>query len=134
MATTRPFGRKGQSRGQFPGQSRPPRMAAPAAVSRADLPPQIGPEPVSAPAQPAPAEIDEELLAWKQTRKHQIPWGPLSLMASLCFGIASFELPDNVNGVANLLLYALSAMSLWVWFSKRREKRRAKAPNLDASR
>lgn len=48
-------------------------------------------------------------------------------MASLSFGIASFELPDDVNGAVNLLLYFLSAMSLWVWFSKRRDRVRAKA-------
>ena len=77
----------------------------------------------------APSAFDEELLAWKQARKRQIPWGALSLMASLCFGIASFVLPDSINNMVNLLLYALSAMSFWVWFSKRREKRRAKAQN-----
>ncbi len=124
MPTTRPFGRKGQLR----GQPRPQRLAEPAAVSRAERPQPVAPDQAAAaPPVLAPAEIDEELLAWKRTRKRQIPWGPLSLMASLSFGIASFELPDSVNGIVNLLLYALSAMSLWVWFSKRREKRRAKA-------
>ncbi|HUW80079.1 MAG TPA: hypothetical protein VMV54_04180 [Acidocella sp.] len=102
-------------------------MAAPAPVSRAERPQPVAPDQAAAPPVLAPAEIDEELLAWKQTRKRQIPWGPLSLMASLSFGIASFELPDSVNGVVNLWLYALSAMSLWVWFAKRRDRRRAKA-------
>ena len=118
MANPRPFGRKGQSR-------RVARSAPAAAPFRDEAVPQAAPPP--APAAPRPFEIAEEPLAWKQTRKRQIPWGPLSLMASLCFGIASFELPDSVNGVANLLLYALSAMSLWVWFSKRRQRMRAKA-------
>ena len=128
MANPRSFGRKGQLR----GQSRPqrPMRPVPATAPRADFPAQIEPEPVSASSRLAPSVADEELEAWKQTRKRQIPWGPLSLMASLCFGIASFELPDSVNGMANLLLYALSAISLWVWFSNRREKKRAKAQNL----
>ncbi|MDE3115158.1 MAG: hypothetical protein KGL26_06105 [Pseudomonadota bacterium] len=121
MAFPRPFGRKGQTR----RQPQRPASLAPAVVSRAECPPQI--ELAPAPQPLAAAAIDEELQAWKQARKRPIPWGPLSLMASLSFGIASFELPDSVNGIVNLLLYALSAMSLWVWFSKRREKRRAKA-------
>ncbi len=97
---------------------------------RMDLPRQIEPEAVPAMLRPASSAVDEELQTWKKARKRQIPWGPLSLMASLCFGIASFELPDSVNSVVNLLLYALSAMSFWVWYSTRREKRRAKARDL----
>ena len=127
MASPRSFGRKGQPR----GQPQRPASLAPAVVSRAELPPQI--EPMSATEPLVAAAINEELQAWKQARKRPIPWGPLSLMASLCFGIASFELPDSVNGMANLLLYALSAMSLWVWFSKRREKRQARSQNLDVT-
>ena len=131
MASPRPFGRKGQ----FRGQPRPRRPSMPISVAapRAELRSEIEPEPVSAAPRPVLPVFDEELEAWKQTRKRQIPWGPLSLMASLCFGIASFELPDSVNGIANVLLYGLSAMSLWVWFSKWREKRRRTTHNLDAT-
>lgn len=57
-----------------------------------------------------------------QTRKHgfTIPWRPLSLMASLCFGIASFVLPDSVNDAVQWPLYGLMAASLYAGFSKRR--------------
>jgi len=43
--------------------------------------------------------LDDELREWKLARRRnlEIPWRPLSLMATLCFGIASFVLPDSVN-------------------------------------
>jgi hypothetical protein len=43
-------------------------------------------------------------------------------MASICFGIASFVLPDDVNRSINWLLYGLTAMSFWVWFKGRRAR------------
>ena len=36
-----------------------------------------------------------------------MPWPQLSLMASLCFGIASFVLPDSVNDNVDWLLWGL---------------------------
>ena len=54
---------------------------------------------------------DEELEAWMRARKWNLPWRQISLMASLCFGIASFVLPDSVNKDVNWLLYALMAAS-----------------------
>jgi hypothetical protein len=79
----------------------------------------------SAPAGPAATSIDEELQAWKEARgsKVQMPWRQLALMASLCFGIASFVLPDSVNGDLDWLLWGLMAASAYVGFRKRREKR-----------
>jgi hypothetical protein len=65
---------------------------------------------------------DEDFQQWKDTREFKIPWRQLSLMASLCFGIASFALPDSVNDSVQWLLYALMAASLYVGFSKRRKK------------
>jgi len=65
---------------------------------------------------------DEDLQQWKETREFKVPWRQLSLMASLCFGIASFALPDSVNDSVQWLLYALMAASLYVGFSKRRQK------------
>jgi hypothetical protein len=47
----------------------------------------------------------------------------LALMASLCFSIASCVLPDSVNSSVNWLLWGLSAMSAFVWFSNRRKKK-----------
>ena len=66
--------------------------------------------------------LDDELRQWKLARKRnfEIPWRPLSLMATLCFGIASFVLPDLVNDDVQWLLYALAAASLYAGFRKRR--------------
>lgn len=66
--------------------------------------------------------LDEDLQQWKQAREFKIPWRQLSLMASLCFGIASFALPDSVNDSVQWLLYALMGASLYVGFSKRWRK------------
>jgi hypothetical protein len=64
--------------------------------------------------------IDEELQQWKKSRKgFTIPWRQVSLMASLCFGIASFVLPASVNQNVEYVLYALAAMSLYAGISKR---------------
>src|ERR1700744_1171901 len=65
--------------------------------------------------------IDDELRQWKLARRQnfEIPWRPLSLMATLSFGIASFALPDSVNDNVQWLLYALAAASLYAGFRKR---------------
>jgi len=70
-------------------------------------------------SQPAP---DEELEQWKRARRQtrRLPWRQLSLMASLCFGAASFVLPASVNGDVQWLLYALAGASLYAGFRKRR--------------
>lgn len=74
------------------------------------------------PPSEAEPSIDEELHAWKRDRrKHQtIPWQQLSLMAGLCFGIGSLVLPAWVNGAVQWPLYALTAMSFYVWLRKRK--------------
>ncbi|MBS0273814.1 MAG: hypothetical protein JSR55_05305 [Proteobacteria bacterium] len=74
---------------------------------------------------PDAPSLDDELREWKRNRKSgfQIPWAQLSLMASLCFGIASFVLPDGTNEVVNWLLYALMAVSFIAGISRRRRKR-----------
>jgi hypothetical protein len=51
--------------------------------------------------------------------KLKVPWRQVSLMASLCFGIASFVLPDSINDNLDWLLYGLMAMSAYVGLSKR---------------
>lgn len=67
--------------------------------------------------------VDQELDEWRRGRQgFKVPWRPLSLMASLCFGIASFVLPDWVNDNVQWLLYALMAASLYVGFFKRRRQ------------
>jgi hypothetical protein len=69
-----------------------------------------------------PPHIDHELQEWKQARKQhsKIPWRQLSLMASLCFGIASFVLPDSINENLDWLLYGLMAASLYAGLRRRR--------------
>jgi hypothetical protein len=52
-------------------------------------------------------------------RRFKMPWRQLSLMASLCFGVASFVLPDSLNDELNWLLYGLMAISAYAGFSKR---------------
>ena len=70
------------------------------------------------------ASLDEELRAWKKARRFQIPWRPLSWMASFSFGIASFVLPDSVNDRVDWLLYALMAASFCAGFINRREAKK----------
>ncbi len=103
-------------------------QAFPAPPRRAPVQPVPASQPVTAPTvvpgdQPS---LDAELGAWKQARGSQfkMPWSQLSLMASLCFGIASFVLPDSVNSNVDWLLWGLSIMSAWVWYSNRRKKKK----------
>jgi len=63
---------------------------------------------------------DAELEDWKRSRQWQIPWRQISLTASLCFGVASLVLPDNVNESVQWLLYGLAAISLYSGLRKRR--------------
>jgi hypothetical protein len=62
--------------------------------------------------------LDEELQQWKLARRRnfEIPWRPLSLMATLCFGIASFVLPDSVNDNYNgcFMLWRRACMRAFV--------------------
>jgi hypothetical protein len=87
-------------------QSTGPSIERPVHLSKSELP-----------------SLDDELRQWKLARKRnfQIPWRQLSLMATLCFGIASFVLPDSVNDNVQWLLYALTAASLYAGFRKRRQ-------------
>ena len=48
-------------------------------------------------------------------------------MASLCFGIGSFVLPEYVNSDVQWLLWGLTAVSAYVWFSKRRARAKSAA-------
>jgi hypothetical protein len=65
------------------------------------------------------AALDEELRAWKRKRSFRMPWRQLSLMASLCFGIASLVLPASVNEAVRGPLYALAAISFWTGIRQR---------------
>lgn len=122
MANAQAFGRR--------TSSAPPRgRAQPSAIERAaDCVAPAAPTPMAAPAttsatEPPALSVEEELRQWKAERRYKIPWRQLSFMASLCFGIASFELPDSVNNDVNWLLYGLTAISFCVgvsgWFKKK---------------
>jgi hypothetical protein len=67
-----------------------------------------------------PDEIDAELKAWKQTRRFVFPWRQVSLMAGLCFAVASFVLPDSVSDVFVWILYGLSAASFYAGWRGRK--------------
>jgi hypothetical protein len=115
MANRQAFGRRINPQAAY---AREPAPARPTEAPNADASPAL-----AVPAEEPP--LDVELRAWKQTRGSQfkIPWSQLSLMASLCFGIASFVLPDSVNSSVDWLLWGLSAMSALVWFSNRKKKK-----------
>jgi hypothetical protein len=70
------------------------------------------------------ASVDDEIEAWKAARGPVIPfpWRQLSLIAGLCFGIASFVLPATVNDAVQWPLYALTAISLYAGLRKRKIK------------
>jgi len=124
MANRQAFGRRVNPQA-FPA---PPRRAvqavsAPKPVAVEFVVPTVAPD-----DQPS---LDSELSAWKKERGSQfkMPWSQLSLMASLCFGIASFVLPDSVNQNVDWLLWGLSIMAAWVWYSNRKKKELA-SPNI----
>lgn len=67
--------------------------------------------------------VDDDLREWKRAQKpnfRKALWRPLLLMATLCFGIASFVLPDSVNDAVDWLLYAVTGASLYSWIRSRR--------------
>jgi len=112
MAPRQAFGRRVNPQA-FPAQPIPAPQPVAAQVSVPTVTPDDQPS------------LDAELSAWKQERGSQfrIPWSQLSLMASLCFGIASLVLPDSVNSNVDWLLWGLAIMSAWVWYSNRRKKK-----------
>ena len=112
----RSFGRRGASqpvRTQAPARPAAHFQRAGPALVHADL--DLSPLP------DAPS-LDEELHAWKQQRAFVIPWKQLCLMATICFGLASFVLPSSVNGAVNWLLYGLTGMTFYAWFEARRAR------------
>ena len=119
MNTQRSFGRRTISRPQ-------PLRAAP----KLDLPaPDAKPVVADVPADQA-SLLHKEIMfpradgEWREREqpikpKLKIPWRQVALMASLCFGIASFVLPDSISDDLDWLLYGLMAISAYAGFSKR---------------
>jgi hypothetical protein len=118
MTNQRPFGRR-----SVPQQQ--PLRATPTRVS-----PMPDPKPIFSGVsadQSSPygdiafARGNDQPPDWEQSTKWRLkmPWRQLALMASLCFGIASFVLPDSLNDQLQWVLYGLMAMSLCAALSKR---------------
>jgi len=119
MADQRPFGRRTNPQRQ-PLRAREefrvvPPSTKPVFVEASLDHPSMAQREISSP------HVDHELREWKQARKRdfKIPWRQMSLMASLCFGIASFVLPDSVDENLDWLLYGLMAASLYAGLSRR---------------
>src|ERR1700722_4236655 len=120
MMNQRSFGRRGSP---TPAAGRSMRTTE--TVAQAARVQSTGPSierPVSLPEKSEFPSLDDELRQWKLERRRnfEIPWRPLSLMATLCFGVASFALPDSMNDNVQWLLYALAAASMYAGFRKRR--------------
>jgi hypothetical protein len=128
MANPKPFGRRGDPLRQPYGSiqavealAQSPRIESPRLESLdAAARPFVLPEKSETPS------LDDELRRWKRARRQnfEIPWRPLSLMASMSFGIAAFVLPESVNNAVQWPLYALSAASLYAWFRRRNGPRK----------
>lgn len=82
----------------------------------APAPPAVH-RPAPAPRMEAP---DAELEAWKQARRFVFPWRQVSMMAGLCFAVASFVLPDSVGDVFVWILYGLSGASFYAGWRGRK--------------
>lgn len=99
--------------------------AAPVRVARTTGPAVAAPAGPSAEAAVDAGDIsvDQEVQAWKEARGSQfkMPWRQVYLTASLCFGIASFVLPDSVNDSVDYLLWGLCAMSVYAWYTGRKK-------------
>jgi hypothetical protein len=116
MANQRSFGRRHRHHSVIVQRAPDGDIAKPgdeiihAQLSQAALPSEVS----------EPPSLDDELREWKRSRKTglKIPWRQVSLMASLCFGVASFVLPESVNSTVQLLLYALIAASLYAGVAK----------------
>jgi len=122
MATPRSFGRRFVSE-SAPGPARSP---AEVTVQKKTIEfPDSQPKHLIPSIVSNDSSVDEELREWKRSRKSsfRIPWRQLSLMASLCFAIASFVLPDWVNGMVKWLLFALMAASFYAGVINRRESK-----------
>jgi hypothetical protein len=118
---SRSFGRRGEPQRPLSPPARPiPAAAQCATVDTAERSlAQFAPLAQKLKASPA----DDDFEQWKRARRKNfpIPWRPLSFMASVFFGVASFVLPDSVTDILQWPLYGLSVASFWIGFYRRRQ-------------
>jgi len=119
MNNPRPFGRR--SNPQPPPSRGGLKLDAPApgaALLVADVP--ASPSPILHREILLPP-VDDEFRQQEPPAKRpsKMPWRQLSLIAALCFGIASFVLPESVNDQLDWVLYGLMALSAYAGLSKR---------------
>jgi hypothetical protein len=121
---SKPFGRRGEALRPLSPAMAP--LGAAAQGARAQALDGSLPQSGSLSKELGFSALDDDLKEWKRARKQnfEIPWRPLSLLASVFFGIASFALPDSVNDVVQWPLYGLAAASFWVGFRRRREAKK----------
>lgn len=102
--------------------------SSPASPASSDAPLEAFKIEPDLPAVPRPKPVDPELEEWKRTRKKMglFAWRPLYFMASLCFGLASFVLPDSVSDTLQWPLYVLAGASFYIGAKARRAKREAR--------
>jgi hypothetical protein len=74
--------------------------------------------------------LEDELSEWKRKRRHNYrpPWRQISFMASACFGIGYFVLPDSVNEAVQWLLLGLMIASFASGFSSRHKSTKDATP------
>ena len=67
---------------------------------------------------------DNDLREWRlvRNRTSRIPWWQVLLMASLCFGVAAFVLPDSASDRLHWLLYGLMTASFMAGIRQRRRE------------
>jgi hypothetical protein len=112
----------GMDRRSFGRRAAPHSIGPRVAPAEASVQEWVAPAATALPEPLATLSVDDELHAWKQQRGLRVPWKQLCLMASICFGVASLVLPDDVNKAVNWLLYGLTAMSLYAWYTGRRAR------------
>jgi hypothetical protein len=129
MAQPGSFGRRAAPQSSLRAPAPAPARSAPAPqadsiFARANAEANAAARAAMLPPLPVDSPVDEELAEWKATRKRafKLPWRSLSLIASLCFGVASFVLPDNVNDAVNWVLYPLAAISFYVGVTGKKAK------------
>jgi hypothetical protein len=118
MSNQRPFGRRsGPQQQPLPGRQKPD----PSPPLEKSTGPDVSIDRISLLQGGSTFPSGNAQPDWEESTKWQIkvPWRQVALMASLCFGVAAFVLPDSVNETLHWILYGLVAMSLYAGLSRR---------------